>query len=209
MIITVTQREKDILSEEIGGKIEAVPTGTRIPLEVRPRRGRKNILFVGSMNRTQNIDAVLYFAREVFPAVRGSLKDIKLTVAGSGADDTTRNLLPADVEIAGFVKDIGVYYSSYAVSVVPLRAGAGMKSKIIESMAWGCPVVSTDVGAEGMGLMPDKDILIGDNAEEFADRLIKIYQDPDLWDNISKNAYALVKEKYDIRRMHSEILELI
>ena len=201
--------EKDILASEIGGKIEVIPTGTVIPDEVRPRKGRNNILFVGSMNRTQNIDAVSYFCGKVFPDVKAVLNEVTLTIAGSGADSGNLSFIPESAAVTGFVRDIGVYYSSYAVSVVPLRVGAGMKSKIIESMAWGCPVVSTVVGAEGMGFTPGNDILIADDPKEFAEKIVNIYTDQDLWNKISLNAYQKVKEYYDIGRMSDLILDLI
>ena len=84
-----------------------------------------------------------------------------------------------------------------------------MKNKIVESMAWGCPVVATNVGAEGMGLESKRDILIADDPDEFAEKVVSVYSRGEKWDNISKNGYSAVKEKYSIRKMQGRILEIV
>jgi len=208
-IICVTEREKQIVSNSFKLKAEVIPTGIDFPDEIRGRSGRKNILYTGCMSNLQNEDAVVYYVDEIFPLLKKEIPSVKFIIAGSNPTKKVKSLACENVVVTGYVPDIQVYYSSSLVSVVPLRIGAGMKSKIIESMAWGCPVVSSSVGAEGMGFSDKKDILIEDHPENFAKAVCALIKDKNLWDSISLNGYNSALKKYNCKKMEKDLLKYV
>jgi glycosyltransferase involved in cell wall biosynthesis len=158
----------------------------------------KNILIVGSMDYAPNVDAVMYFYREIFPVIREKMPECTLTIVGRKIpDDIQRLKADAKVMVEANVKEVGPYYRKAIVSAVALRSGGGTRLKILESMAFGIPVVSTSIGCEGLEIKNGQDILIADTPAEFANRVLEVIRSPVLWDKISRNARKVVEEKYD------------
>lgn len=208
LLITVTEYEQKILEKLVKTRIETVSTGTEIPSYIRGFKGRTNILYVGYMRNYQNEDAVVSFCREVFPYIKRELPGIKLYIVGNAPTEEVQKLNGNDIIVKGHVMDVTVYFSSFLASVAPLKIGSGMKSKIIESLAWGCPVVSTSVGVEGMELTPDKEVLIADTDEEFTESIVKLYNNEKEWLYFSENGYKAVSKKYSLKTMEDRVLSI-
>ena len=156
---------------------------------------RKDILFIGSYPHAPNVDAAIWFAREVFPIVREWLPNVKFLAAGSKptADVLKLGNLPG-VEVLGFVENLEDLFARVRLSVAPLRFGAGIKGKIGSSMTSGVPCVATSIAIEGMGLIPGRDILVGDDPEAFAEAVVRVYGDDALWDALSKRGMRFIAE---------------
>jgi glycosyltransferase involved in cell wall biosynthesis len=101
------------------------------------------------------------------------------------------------VELAGYVTDVRPLLRAATVSVVPLRVGGGTRLKILESMAAGTAVVSTSIGCEGLGLEPERHLLVGDGAEAFARCVVRLLRDPAARATLEREALAAVKARYD------------
>lgn len=144
---------------------------------------REGLLFVGGFAHPPNADAVLWFAREIFPAIRKELPDVKFYVVGSKVTDEIQALEQPDngIVIKGFVSDeeLERLYASCRVVVVPLRYGAGVKGKVLEALYNGAPVITTSIGAEGIPFV-DQALKIEDTAEGFACQTTGLYQNPEL-----------------------------
>ncbi len=156
------------------------------------------IVFTGMMNHDPNVDAVFFFAHEVLPLIQEVIKDAQFWIVGREPVPAVRALgvIPG-VLVTGFVSDIRPYIAQAAVFVVPLRYGAGMRTKILE--AWGMQkcVVSTTVGAEGLDYQDGKNILIADDAQEMATQVIRALQDPVWRDEIRVNGRDVVVQQHD------------
>ena len=115
---------------------------------------REGLLFVGGFAHPPNADAVLWFAREIFPLIRRELPDVKFYVAGSKVTDEIKALEETEsgIIIKGFVseEELAQLYGQCRVVVVPLRYGAGVKGKVVEAIYNGAPIVTTSTGAEGI-----------------------------------------------------------
>ncbi len=113
---------------------------------------RADLLFVGGFSHPPNADGVLWFVREVWPAVRRHLPGVKFNIAGAEPPREILSLASDDVKVLGFVSDerLQELYRTARLVVVPLRYGAGVKGKTVEAMAYGVPVVCTEYGIEGM-----------------------------------------------------------
>jgi glycosyltransferase involved in cell wall biosynthesis len=169
---------------------------------------RKDIMFIGSFLHQPNEDAVLYFVKEVFPLIKKKIPDVKFFVVGSDPLDSILKLDSETIKVTGYVKDVLPYFENCRVFVAPLRYGAGMKGKIGQSMAYGLPVVTTTIGAEGIGLKNDVNALIADEPEEFADSVIRLYTDEELWEGISMNAIEHIERNYSKEAIGRKISEV-
>lgn len=137
-----------------------------------------NVIFVGKMSTVPNIDAIEFFIADIFPLVQAKVPDITLTIAGIEPGRLMSRFLDnPSVSVTGEVEDIRPYLWRAAVSICPMRLGAGSKNKILESMAVGTPVVSTTIGAEGLGLSRLAGVALCDTPNQFAAEIIRLLCD--------------------------------
>jgi polysaccharide biosynthesis protein PslH len=156
------------------------------------------ILFVGSMDYHANIEAVVSFARDVWPEIARRLPGLVFTIVGRNPPPQIRQLAEAaSVEVTGTVDDVRPYYRQAWISVVPLRIGAGTRLKILESMAAGVPVVSTSLGAEGLRAEPGCDYLLADTAAETVRAIMDLRENPELHASIAHAGRELVQRQYE------------
>ena len=162
---------------------------------------REGLVFVGGFAHPPNADAVLWFAREIFPLIRAQIPDMKFYVVGSKVTDEIKGLeQPGNgIIIKGFVSDeeLENIYQKCRIVVVPLRYGAGVKGKVVEAIYNGAPIVTTSIGAEGI---PDveKTLEIADGAEEFADKTVKLYQDTKRLKQLSDSTQDYIKAHFSV-----------
>ena len=113
------------------------------------------------------------------------------------------------VQLTGWVPDIDPFVQASRVLVVPMRAGSGMRVKILDAMARGLPVVSTTVGCEGIGVVPGEHLLVADTPQAFAEAVIRVLDDDALAASLARNARALVLERYDVAPIRAAVLHAI
>jgi glycosyltransferase involved in cell wall biosynthesis len=159
-----------------------------------------NILTMGTLYYPPNADGIRWFIQQVFPLIRQKLPGVKLTIIGKNPPKDFQKLAADEtsgIVTTGFVPDLDPYFAKSAVSVVPVRAGGGMRVRILEMFARAAPVVTTTVGLEGIDACPGEDVLVEDSPEEFAKSVINLLQDHDLQKKLSANGRGLVEKKYD------------
>ena len=150
-----------------------------------PFQNRRGILFVGGFAHEPNVDAVLFFANEIFPLIKARMPDAEFFCVGSWPTDQVKALASESIHVTGFVPDLKPFFDRCKLSVAPLRYGAGVKGKVNQSMALGLPVVGTTLACEGMWLTPGKDVLVADAPEDFARAVVRLHTDEELWKGIS------------------------
>ena len=173
------------------------------PMQVKPVERMANscrITFLGGLHWPPNAQGIVWFADEVFPQVRATLAEATLTVIGKSPP---AGLTGKNVEVTGYVSDFGPYLSETAAFIVPLHAGGGMRVKILDAWSWGLPVVSTTIGAEGIVTESEKNIIISDTAETFAQAIIRIFKEPRLAEVVGQNGRQTVLEKYNWQTIYS------
>lgn len=146
--------------------------------KVRSKKKRKGILTVGSIGHPPNNDAIKWLVNEILPEVRKRGIRDTLYIVGSNPTDEIMALEQDGVKVLGFVEDekLAELYDSCKATIAPLRFGAGMKGKVLEAMYHGIPMVTTDIGAEGLTDIDDI-LYIGNTREELAAQLINVYED--------------------------------
>jgi glycosyltransferase involved in cell wall biosynthesis len=197
LTIAITDDERDALLDEVPDLAVAVlPNIHKVCPRVAPVSTRSDLFFIGSFNHPPNIDAVLYFARDIFPLILQRMPEMRLHIAGSDMPYSVRALKSKRINPVGFVRDVTPWFQRTRVFVAPLRHGAGMKGKVGQSLAFGLPVVTTSVGAEGMGLTHEVDAMIADHRDDFAAAVIRLYSDDRLWELLSAAGQELVGRRF-------------
>lgn len=180
-----------------------VNTQTMQPLAVNHS---KNILFVGTMNYFPNEDGALFLAEAVMPYVWSLDPDIKLYIVGNNMPQKVK-ALGGDprIRIVPDAPDIRAVAAQCRLSVVPLRFGGGTRIKILESFALGLPVVSTSKGCEGLAVEDGRHLLIRDDPQKFAEAVVGLVQDANLYGALRENGERLAKQRYDWRSIFEAV----
>jgi GT2 family glycosyltransferase/glycosyltransferase involved in cell wall biosynthesis len=205
----VSSVEQKLLREARPDKsIEIVSTIADVPGSKTPFALRRDWLFIGGFQHRPNIDAVLFFAKDIYPLVSEHLRDAKFYIIGDKAPPEVAALATERIVVAGLQRDVHPFFDSVKLSVAPLRFGAGVKGKINQSMAFGVPVVATSLAIEAMDLQDREDVLVADEPKEFARALIELYESEDLWNRLSENGIRKTRALYstDTARKKLEFL---
>jgi len=195
--IVVSPVEKELLAKEVA-RANVHVVQLVIPEEPQGPgfEERRDILFIGGYQHTPNAEAVLYFCREILPALRQRIPELRFLVLGSRPTPEIQALASEHVQVLGFQKDITPYFNACRLMVAPLRFGAGIKGKLGTSFSYGLPVVASSIAAEGMYLQHGREVLIADTPQEFADAVVRLYNDPQLWTQMSGAGRQLLRERF-------------
>ena len=161
---------------------------------------REGLLFVGGFAHPPNADAVLWFAREIFPAIRKRIPGIRFYVVGSKVTGEIQALGQEEgIVIKGFVseEELKALYSACKLVVVPLRYGAGVKGKVVEAIYHGAPIVTTSTGAEGIPFV-ESVLEIADEPEAFADRVAELYNDNGRCQELCRRTQDYIKKNFSM-----------
>lgn len=197
LTLVVTERERQGLLQERPESEVFVLSNIHDPASAAmkpPRSG--SVLFLGAFNHTPNVDAVDYLVREILPRVWQEDPSIRLEIVGSNPPPQILDLASERIRVSGFVSDLSEVFARNRMSVAPLRFGAGIKGKVLQSMAHGLPVVGTSIAAEGIDLVNGENFLLGDDSEGFAARILHLNRDDDLWQRLSENGLQLIRREY-------------
>ena len=172
-----------------------------------PAAGRRGAMFVGGFKHSPNTDAALFLCSEIWPRVRSRDPMAELSIIGADVSPEIQALHdPAQgVNVVGFVEDLEPFYQSVRVNLAPLRYGAGVKGKVAASLSVGLPTVATPTAVEGMFLEDGKDVLVREDPEAFAEAVVKLFRDDDLWDQLSRNAVKAAQDTFSLDAARSRL----
>jgi GT2 family glycosyltransferase/glycosyltransferase involved in cell wall biosynthesis len=203
---TVSSSEQRLLQKKWPDKsIQVVSNIVDIPGSRTPFALRQDFLFIGGFQHTPNVDAVLFFVREIYPLLSDHLEDAKFYVIGDNAPPQIAALASERIIVAGLQRDVRPFFDGVKLSVAPLRFGAGVKGKINQSMAFGVPVVATSLAADGTELRDREEILVADEPEDFARALIELYESEELWNRLSENGIRKTRALYSTDAAHKKL----
>lgn len=146
---------------------------------------RQGLLFLANYTHEPNVDAAAWLVNDIMPLVWERVPDMRLTLAGAEPTPAIQRLAGERVHVTGHVPDLRPLFEQARMLVAPLRFGAGVKGKIVQSLAHGLPVVTTTIGAEGIGLARGASAIVADDASALADGIVQLYTDEALWLEIS------------------------
>ncbi|RLC91060.1 MAG: glycosyl transferase family 1 [Chloroflexi bacterium] len=185
-----------------GLDVTVVPNGidTHVYQPLIPNPKSQTLVFTGTMDFRPNVDAVLWFARQVLPLVRAEVGEARLVVVGQRPHPRLDELRAAPaITLTGWVEDTRPYIAEAAVYVAPLRMGGGTRLKLLEAMAMGRPVVATRLGAEGFPVTHGREMLLADTPFDFAAEVVGLLRAPEQGAELGRAGRAFVEERYDWR----------
>jgi sugar transferase (PEP-CTERM/EpsH1 system associated) len=173
------------------------PHGQEVPEIERVRAGPRepgSVVISGVMSTYTNVDAVGWFAKQVFPRIRAELPEARFWIVGRDPQRAVRTLARAPgIEVTGEVPDVADWLCRAQVAVAPLRIGAGMQNKIVQAMACELPVVATSIANEGIGATPDEHLWVRDDAASFARAVTELLRDEQEARRLGRAARAWVE----------------
>ena len=169
----------------------------------------KIVVFVGLLGWGPNVDAAVWLAKEVWPAVRNRVPDAKLLLVGRDPSQRVIDLGSDAIEVTGSVADVGPYLSRARVATAPLRAAGGSRLKILEALASGRPVVATSTGAEGLTDLVGSGIVVADSAPATADALVALLEDRGRAEVLGRAGHAAVRDRYSWDATLSPLLDFV
>lgn len=218
----VSDDDSALLKELSNGrcKVHVLPNGVDTnyfhPGEnVKNDSKESSVVFTGSMDWLPNNDSAIFFAKEILPIIWQKKPDVRFYVVGKSPSSDLVELAKKDqrIQCTGRVDDVRDYVWQSQVFVVPLRIGGGTRLKILEAMSMEKGVVSTTIGAEGINYKNHANINIADTANEIADAINYILDNPEKAAQLGKRGRELVLEEYDwnivgrkLRAIYEEII---
>jgi len=167
------------------------------------------LLFVGNFFWLQNTEAAKYLIDKIYPSLHRAMPTIQLVIAGQNArnklhlsDTDNVKIIDIDPNDSQLVKKL---YSQSTLFVAPIFGPGGTRLKILAAMSSGLPIVTSQTGVEGLDVVHNHHILIANNPSEFVIQIKKVLKNKDLYNLIRKNAYELVKEKYNWKKIAAEL----
>lgn len=208
--ITHSTVEAEILAAEVpDAPVQVWPlmidvVGTNVGFE--PRR---DLCFLGGYRHPPNVDAVLFFVKEVLPLIHAVRPEIRFIVAGANPPFELLELASDRIIVTGMVETLADVFDSTRVFVCPLRVGAGAKGKILSAMAHGVPIVSTAIGVEGAGLIDGVHVVVADTPAAMSASVLSLYEDPVRWQASSTAGLDLARQEFSLEMGARKLEEAI
>jgi glycosyltransferase involved in cell wall biosynthesis len=210
--LAVTEPDRQALEQAVNyyrhqslaeaGLITVVPIAvdTEMLQPIQRQADSMSILTLGTLHYPPNADGIRWFANEVFPLIQRAQPEVTLTIVGKNPPADFLKLQsqnPGTIEVTGYVPDLRPFFERAALTVIAVRAGGGMRVRILEAFALGMPVVTTTVGLEGIEAQPGEHVLVEDEPEKFAEATLMALKDKTLQNRLAENGRRLAETQYD------------
>lgn len=209
-MIPITQRDADSL-KRLGCKkpMHVTPTGidTVIPSSTNISVEFPSVFHIGALDWPPNQEGLLWFFEKVWPIVLISQPQLKFYLAGRNASEKIKNIKAKNLVFVGEVESAIDFMNSKAIGIVPLLSGSGMRIKIVEGMALAKPMVTTSIGAEGNPAKDGKELMIADEPIIFAEKIVQLIENRELFDEMGKNARSFVQKVFDNKKIAQSLIE--
>ncbi|MEE4174071.1 MAG: glycosyltransferase [Xanthomonadales bacterium] len=208
--LVVSPVERELLAEAApAARVFILSNIHEVAASGRPFGDRKDVYFVGGYQHPPNIDAARWFVESIWPDIRHRLPGVTFHLVGSKAPDEVSALGDVEgVHFHGFVETLDPFLDGCRLAVAPLRYGAGVKGKVNQAMAHGQPVVATPAAVEGIHATDGEDVLVAGEAGDFADAVVRLYQDEALWERLSEGGRGNVERHFSIAAAERDIGKL-
>ncbi|OGL38676.1 MAG: hypothetical protein A2042_06040 [Candidatus Schekmanbacteria bacterium GWA2_38_11] len=211
-VFFISKKDEEIIKELIPGltKTRVIPLGFEIKDNFKGEEEiKKSLIFVGGMRAYFNIDAMLFFCKDIFPLIEKEVPDVKLYIVGESPGEAIKSLsLKNNIFVTGSVPDVKPFINKCEIFIAPLRIGTGIKTKIIEALACGKPIVTTSICVQGLEVENGKHIIIADEPESFAKKVIELLKNSNMRKELSRNAQKLFYERYELNSVKNKIQKI-
>jgi glycosyltransferase involved in cell wall biosynthesis len=196
--VVVSDKDRDeLLHINPALNVDVIPNGIDLDYfqQQTIEREPATLLFTGNYEYAPNVDAALRLAREILPQVQAQSPEAKLWLVGNAPTPEMQTLASDSITVTGRVPDVRPYLTQATAFISPLRLGAGIKNKVLEALAMGCPLIATPLSVDGIAVTPGADALVADD-NALVEQIIKLLRDTDLQQNLSTNGRKLIEAQY-------------
>jgi glycosyltransferase involved in cell wall biosynthesis len=211
-LIPITKKDSEVFAKFGNFKpVCIVPAGVKIVKSIAcDTIVYPSICYIGALDWIPNQQGLIWFIEKVLPLIIQQNKGIQIYIAGRNAPDWfVKRISISNITYLGEVDNAYDFINKYAIMIVPLFSGSGMRVKIVEGLNLGKAIVSTSLGTEGIEITNRQNILIADTPEEFAGCILELSQKYEFYREICKNARELVMQKYDNTLITNNLLTFI
>jgi Glycosyl transferases group 1 len=195
--IVVSETERRLLAASIpGANIVVLPLARDVCPPRTPFEARFGVGFIGGFAHAPNLDAVRFFLAEIWPLVLRGNPRCEFSIVGADLPPAVLDGVSGAVRYHGPVPDAAPWFESLRLTVAPLRFGAGVKGKVVSSLAAGVPCVATPLAIEGMGLRDGDGVLVASSPELLAEHVLRVHDNPCLWADLSAGGLAQVAARF-------------
>ena len=210
-VITHSSEEVERLRHLVpAANVYQVPWAIESPVDREQDVERHGVLFIGHYGHAPNVDAAQWLVRDIMPHVWVERPEIHCILAGSTMPTALQRLAGERVEVVGHTPDLGVLFKRVMVSVAPLRYGAGIKGKVLDSLGHGVPCVMSDIAAEGLALSGALlSLKSGMDAQEIARRILTLHDDRAAYEQLRVAGLAMIRDHHDMATVTEGLREAI
>lgn len=212
-VTAISKPDADCFRQDLPGKEIFISTaGAPLPPEVSySDREPGHILAISNWRWQPNIDGLVWFMKHCWPVIKEHQPQCKLSIAGDWLADEYKKLWGADpqVELLGLVKDLEPLRAKASVFVAPLLSGSGMKLKVLEALAAGLPLVTTDRGIDGIEGRDGEHYLVANEPEAFSEAVLRIMTDARVAEHLSASGRTLIENEYTWKRKAEELIQYL
>jgi len=209
-IIPITPTDAQIMAQWVDkSKMQTILTGVDLAeyqLDKADMFETKSVFCFGSMDWLPNQQAIVWFLEKCWPIILSKVPSCKFIVAGRNIPEFIKQKASATIEILENVPTSNEIYSRYNVMVVPLQSGSGLRIKIVEGLSFGKAIVSTPIGCEGIDVQNNRDLLIAETPEKFADAVIELVENNERRNSIELNAKSFANEYLDNTKLTATLV---
>jgi glycosyltransferase involved in cell wall biosynthesis len=200
LLETVASKENSASSNLPNISVIPIAVDTEKLQPIERKSASSNILTLGTLHYPPNADGIRWFTQEVFPLIQQQEPKASLTIIGKNPPADFYRFAPKEpdsITITGYIPDLVPYFEQAALMVIPVRAGGGMRVRILEAFAQSIPVVTTTIGLEGIDALPGEDVLVADTPTDFAEAVLRLLRDTSLQTQLGINGRHLAESRYD------------
>lgn len=195
--IIISEQDRKLIVNINNDNIKVVPNGVDYSTYQSQNINKKHdLIFTGNMAYPPNIDSVIYLVNHVMPLVWKQNPDIHLMIVGAQPDQKVINLKSKKVTVTGWVENISTYYAASKVFIAPMQIGTGLQNKLLEAMAMKLPCITSTLANNALGATHQNNILIGNNPTEYAQHILALLNNNQLYNQIADNGHQFVTENY-------------
>jgi glycosyltransferase involved in cell wall biosynthesis len=205
--------EQDLLTfdEKLQNQITILPNGVDDIFFTKDTSKSKNydLIFTGNMSYPPNVDAVIYVAKKILPILWKTHPDINFLIAGAQPSASVKALENDKIKVSGWLDDIRDAYYKGKIFLAPLQIGTGLQNKLLEAMSMEIPCITSGLANNALGAKHEDSILIAQNPDEYANYVLELLNNKDLYQKLAANSRVFVQQNYNWEAITQQFINSI
>lgn len=206
----ISEEDRNFIFHEKRSQIKIIPNGIDTDF-FKPTKAEKtyDILFVGNMSYAPNVDSAQHIVEDIMPIIWRKKPDTKVMIAGSNPAPEVKKLAENRVTISGWVEDIRDAYQGAKIFLAPMRIGSGLQNKLLEAMSMKIPSITSSLANKSLKATSNDNAIICNTPEEYANAVLRLMSDDQLYSTLSENGRMFVKEQFSWKRSVDDLIHLM